>query len=181
MPVFPGSTITSEVLPDATKELEGPSPPKDAKPEDLARFRELQKWHDGVMEDYRIDPGRMNDPFMPIETVARPPEVDQTQLEAQRRKNLPMIQRLALNQFTLEAIIVANDPSNSTALVNSGGFGYLIRVGTKIGPNNGFVKEITPNKVIIEEAEVNYRGERNIRVTELSLNSIDAGVTDYIG
>jgi Tfp pilus assembly protein PilP len=175
---LPGGA-SDQPVPDVTKELQGPAPPPDAKPEDIARFQGLERWHAQIMADYNIDVSRTNDPFMPIETVARPPETDQSM--ANQRRNLPMIQRLALNQFTLEAIVVSDDPSKSTALVNSGGTGFLLHKGTKIGPNNGFVRDITPTKVIIEESEVNYRGERSTRITEFSLNTLDAEVTDFIG
>jgi type IV pilus assembly protein PilP len=167
------------VVPDVTQEFQGPAPPPDAKPEDIVRFQGLQRWHDELLATYNIDVNKTNDPFMPIETVARPPETDPN--VASQRRNLPMLQRLALNQFTLEAIVVSNDSSKSTALVNSGGTGFLIHKGTKIGPNNGFVRDITPTKVIIEESEVNYRGERSTRITEFSLNTLDAEVTDFIG
>jgi Tfp pilus assembly protein PilP len=112
---------------------------------------------------------------MPIETVMRPPTQDNNR---EPDKRLPMIQRLALNSFTLTAIVVHPNPNNSTALVDSGGVGYLIRKGSKIGPNNGVVREITDTKVVIEEPEVNYKGDRRARFTELNLNPIDSGLPD---
>ncbi|MDR2612421.1 MAG: pilus assembly protein PilP [Deltaproteobacteria bacterium] len=156
-------------------ELSAPKLPDD--PESIPVFKELTKWHDDVMVSYNVDVTRMNDPFMPIETVARPPESDNTKPDLSR---LPMIQRLALNQFTLSAIVEAPNPANNTALVDAGGKGYLIEKGTKIGPNDGVVREITSSKVIIEEPEVNYRGERSIRVTEMSLNVLESSV-DFDG
>jgi type IV pilus assembly protein PilP len=143
-------------------------------PDDPAKapvFAELEKWHADVLADFKVNLVTLHDPFMPIETVARPPERDQ-QSESDRRR-LPMIQRLALNQFTLSAIIVAANPSDNTALVDSGGVGYLIRKGTKIGPNNGIVKEITDTKVIIEEPDVSYSGGETARITEFKLNILD--------
>jgi Tfp pilus assembly protein PilP len=158
-------------------ELEGPSIPEDADADTIERFMKLEKWHKEVLSSYAVDVSRMDDPFMPIETVARPPETDTSR---QASRNLPMIQRLALNQFTLEAIIESPIPGSTTALVVSGGVGYILHEGTKIGPNNGTVRQITSSKVIIEEPEVNYRGERTSRITEFSLNPLE-GIEDILG
>ncbi|MDR1086533.1 MAG: pilus assembly protein PilP [Deltaproteobacteria bacterium] len=128
---------------------------------------ELQSWHDSVINTYSFRAGSMSDPFMPIETVARPRI--ETPSSAQEVK--PMIQQLALNQFTLTAIIVGNSPESSMALVDSGGKGYIVYKGTLIGNNNGFVKEITPTKVIIEEPENSLRSRGGSRITEFRLNT----------
>jgi type IV pilus assembly protein PilP len=136
---------------------------------------EMEKWHEKLLASYQVNLTGIPDPFMPIETVMRPPT---TETKREPDKRLPMIQRLALNSFTLTAIVVHPNPNNSTALVDSGGVGYLIRKGTKIGPNNGVVKEITDNKVVIEEPEVNYKGDKRMRFTELKLNPIDTGLPE---
>jgi Tfp pilus assembly protein PilP len=80
-----------------------------------------------------------------------------------------MIQRLSLNQFVLRAIVLSNDPNATSALVDGSGRGFILHRGTLIGPNNGYVKDITASRVIIEEPEVNYRGETQFRETILSL------------
>jgi hypothetical protein len=48
-------------------------------------------------------------------------------------------------------VVEAPDPADNTALVYSGGVGYLIKKGTRIGPRRGYVREITPNGVVIAE------------------------------
>jgi type IV pilus assembly protein PilP len=152
-------------------ELSSPRPPED--PTAIPVYNELERFHREVLAAYLVNVTTMPDPFMPIETVARPPEAERQQVDTRR---LPMIQRLALNQFTLTAIIEAPTPANNTALVDSGGIGYLIRRGTKIGPNNGFVREITSTKVVIEEPETNYRGDRSTRLIEMSLNTLESSI-----
>jgi type IV pilus assembly protein PilP len=49
------------------------------------------------------------------------------------------------------------------------GKGYLIRVGTVIGPNKGVVKKITQSTMIVEEKFKNFSGgtERKEIVIEL--------------
>jgi type IV pilus assembly protein PilP len=139
-------------------------------------YNEMQRWHKALLAGYVVNLTRMADPFMPIETVMRPPTQENNDAEA--RKRLPMIERLALNSFTLTAIVVSPSPNNSTALVDSGGVGYLIRKGTKIGPNNGFVREITDTKVVIEEPSTGAYSGGGPRLTELRLNPMDSGLPD---
>ena len=86
---------------------------------------------------------------------------------------------MALSQFTLSAIIVASDPRENSANVDSGGRGFIIKKGTLIGPNDGYVKEITENTVVIEEPEVNFRGETSYKETVLRLNQFDTESVGY--
>jgi type IV pilus assembly protein PilP len=158
----------------ADQPVEEPTPQT---PEEMAlqearneAYGKLQEWHNSIMSGYVFNTGMMADPFMPIESVARPPEAPQREEDIKKK---PMLQRLALNQFVLSAIIVANDPSETSALVDSGGRGYILKRGTLIGPNNGYVKEIGQDRVVIEEPEVNYLGETRMRETVLRLDQLD--------
>ncbi|MDR0548387.1 MAG: pilus assembly protein PilP [Deltaproteobacteria bacterium] len=133
---------------------------------------ELDAWRASVNQDYVFNAGDMIDPFMPIESVAKPADPAK---QAEDRTSKPMIQQLALNQFTLSAIIVGANPDDNIALVDSGGKGYIVRKGILIGNNNGFVREITPNKVVIEEPDMSYRARNSQaapRITEFRLNSL---------
>ncbi|MDR2142681.1 MAG: pilus assembly protein PilP [Deltaproteobacteria bacterium] len=130
---------------------------------------DLAGWRDSVEQGYEFKAGSFSDPFMPIESVARPPS--KTKGTEQENEVKPIIQQLALNQFTLTAIVIKADRRQSIAMVDSGGKGYMIHEGTLIGNNNGFVREITPDKVIIEEPDT-FRAAGNPRVTEFRLNSI---------
>jgi type IV pilus assembly protein PilP len=127
---------------------------------------ELRASNQAALSDYSFQAGSMHDPFMPIETVARPPASDPKSTEVK-----PVLQQMALSQFTLTAIVLKDDPSQSMAMVDSGGKGYIIYLGTLIGNNNGVVKEITTNKVIIEEPEPSYRTGGAARRTELRLTT----------
>jgi type IV pilus assembly protein PilP len=133
-----------------------------------AVFGELESWRQSIANTYGFNAVGVADPFMPVESVARPP--DKAKAASQEAK--PMIQQLALNQFSLSAIIVAENPSNNKALVDSGGKGYIITIGTLIGNNNGKVREITPTKVIIEEPESTYRASGKPRITEFRLSTV---------
>jgi len=80
----------------------------------------------------------------------------------------PPLERHNLYEFKLAGVIWQGFGYN--ALVEGpDGKGYLIRVGTVIGPNKGVVKKITQSTMIVEEKFKNFSGgtERKEIVIEL--------------
>jgi type II secretory pathway component PulC len=59
-----------------------------------------------------------------------------------------VLQRFPLDNFSLSAIVVANNPDNNIAMLEYGGVGYTVRKGSRV--QGGVVKEITPTSIIIE-------------------------------
>jgi Tfp pilus assembly protein PilP len=53
---------------------------------------------------------------------------------------------------------------------DSVGLGYIIKVGTPIGTNEGKVKAIKPNEVIVEEAYVDLFGAKKKRDVSMKLS-----------
>ncbi len=81
---------------------------------------------------------------------------------------LPPLERYGIFEFKLTGIIWQGFGYN--ALVEGpDGKGYVVRVGTIMGPNRGVVKKITQEKIIIEEKFKNFSGgtERKEIVIEL--------------
>jgi Tfp pilus assembly protein PilP len=132
-------------------------------------FGRLDEWHSSVMANYVFNATITADPFMPIDSARAPT----TAVAEDPNLKKPMIQKLSLSQFSLNAIIVAADPNDASAVVDSGGRGFIIKRGTMIGPNNGYVSEITDTKVGISEPEVNYQGETTFKETVFSLEQPD--------
>jgi Tfp pilus assembly protein PilP len=90
--------------------------------------------------------------------------------EAQALK--PEIRTIAINDLTLVAVIVPDDQKDAKsrlAMVDYNGHDYEIKEGTKIGKNNGYVKEIATTYVIIEEESLNNQGEKIAQEVRLSL------------
>jgi hypothetical protein len=61
------------------------------------------------------------------------------------------LEKHPLQDLSLSAIVVKNDPQNNIALLEVGGIGYSVQKGSKVGSNNGVVREITETDVIIDE------------------------------
>ena len=170
-PIPPSLSILPQREPDPE-----PTTPEEAAALEVKNkiFGKLGEWHSSVMQNYVFNTGLMSDPFMPIESVARPQDTRLlAEQDEERKRRLPLLQRLTLNQFTLSAIVVSADPGATSALLDSGGRSFIVHRGTLIGPNGGYVKEITPNRVIVVEPQVNYRGESQLAETVFRMNVLE--------
>ena len=114
------------------------------------------------------DPKGRFDPFEPL--FKEKPEQEAVTHKRKGKKRVPQtpLERVALSQLKLTAIIRA--PSGNRALVEDGtGKGYVISKGTYVGLNSGRVIEIDKDRVIIEEEIENVLGELTIQNSELKL------------
>jgi Tfp pilus assembly protein PilP len=100
------------------------------------------------------------DPFRPMtlrSKVARP-----------TRENLSPLERNELSQLKLVAIIW--DIKEPRAMVEDGaGLGYVVKVGTPIGSNDGKVKAIHRNEVVVEEFAFDDYGASKKRDVSIKL------------
>lgn len=90
------------------------------------------------------DPTGKRDPFRPYVTAA-------ALAEQRTRQHLTPLQQVELTQIRLVAIAWGIG-SNYAMVEDPGGTGYVLRVGTKVGPNGGRVARITPEAVYVEES-----------------------------
>lgn len=91
-----------------------------------------------------FDPSGRRDPFRPFVTSA--------ELAARRAKDdLSPLQKLELSQLRLVAIVWGTR-QNHAMVEDSAGVGYVLRVGTRVGPNGGRVARIAPDAVYVEES-----------------------------
>ena len=102
------------------------------------------------------------DPFRPAtlrkKVVARP------------RENLSPLERFELNQLKIVGIIW--DMNEPRAMVEDGtGLGYTIKLGAPIGANDGVVKAIHRNEIIVEEYYQDVYGARKKREVSMKLST----------
>lgn len=100
------------------------------------------------------------DPFRPFTLNVRSPRGN--------RVNLSPLERYELGQLKLVGV-VWNIKEPNAVVEDSGGLGYVVKVGTPIGSNEGKVKAIQPEKIVIEEIEIDVFGakkkiERSMRL-----------------
>lgn len=100
------------------------------------------------------------DPFRPLSLK---PKVSQ-----RARENLSPLERYELGQLKLVAIVW--DIKEPKAMVEDGtSLGYIVKIGTLIGPNEGKVKAIKPTEVIIEERFTDFYGARKSQEVSMKL------------
>jgi len=98
---------------------------------------------------YHYDPMGKIDPFVPLVR-----EVEGMDAQVLEEGPLTPLQRYALAELKLVAVIVAGD--GSKAMVEDGkGDGYILSKGTLVGNKHGQVTEIKQNEVVITEKEIN--------------------------
>jgi len=152
----------------AVKAVPEPSGAAKAKPGDAATDTKSSKAPpdssasaQGGGAEPRVGPGVKRDPFRPFTLNVRP--------TARRRENLAPLERFELGQLKLVAIIW--DIKEPKAMVeDSLGLGYVVRVGTPIGVNDGKVKTIKPNGVLVEEFFVDMYGAKKRHDVEMRLS-----------
>jgi len=102
-------------------------------------------------ESARYAPAGKRDPFRSLALKAK--------VSPRQRENLSPLERYELGQLKLVGIVW--DVQEPKAVVEDGaGLGYIVKVGTPIGPNNGKITAIKPTEVVIEEIYIDFYGAR---------------------
>lgn len=114
---------------------------------------------------YAYAPAGRRDPFMPI--------IVKEEKKALAGTKAPL-ERFPVNEFKL-AGIVWGGLGYHAMLEGPDGKGYFIRVGTKIGPNQGVVKKITQTTMIIEEKYKDPTGEMKRKEITIELRKKQEG------
>jgi type IV pilus assembly protein PilP len=114
--------------------------------------------------DIPYDATGRRDPF-------RPPRAPAPHAAAEARTPL---QRYEITQLRLVAVIY--DTKEPRAVVEDDqGLGYIVRVGTPIGPNGGQVRGIEKGRVLITEDSVDYYGEHRENQVTMELRTTERG------
>jgi len=102
------------------------------------------------------------DPFRPFTLNARGSS-------ARRRENLSPLERYELGQLKLVGVIW--DVKEPNAMVeDAGGLGYRVKVGTPIGSNEGKVKSILQDGIVVEESQIDLYGAKTKREVKIRLS-----------
>lgn len=102
------------------------------------------------------------DPFQPFSLKAKP---------NQRLKgSLSPLELYEIGQLKVVGIIW--DIKEPRAMVeDSAGLGYIVKVGTPIGPNAGKVKVIKPSEIVVEEHYVDFYGVKKDQQISMKLSA----------
>jgi Tfp pilus assembly protein PilP len=109
---------------------------------------------------YSYNPEGRRDPFSSILQIG------------QRKKGnlLPPLQRVELSQLQLIGIVWGGF-GYSAMLQSSDGKGYTVQAGTLVGSKKGFVKEINPKTLVVQETFTDVFGDKKTRDFVFQLHS----------
>jgi type IV pilus assembly protein PilP len=113
--------------------------------------------------DLPFDPAGRRDPF-------RPPRFS----VGTRSGPASPLQRYEIGQLRLVAIIY-NTRDPRAVVEDDEGLGYIVKVGTPIGPNGGQVASIEQGKMVVEEETVDYYGDSHPSNVVMELRTADRG------
>lgn len=100
------------------------------------------------------------DPFRPLSLKPK--------VAARARENLSPLERYEIGQLKLVAVVW--DIKEPKAMVeDAAGLGYIVKIGTLVGPNEGKVKAIKPGEVVIEESFVDFYGAKKSQEISMKL------------
>ncbi len=115
------------------------------------------------VDKYSYDATGKPDPFVPLITEIQPKKQG---VKVKRKRALTPLQRYDLKELKLVAIISTG--KNATALLEDPAkYGYIVRDGMNVGKNDGVIKKITENGLIIEEKVYDSRGKLETRISTL--------------
>ena len=102
------------------------------------------------------------DPFRPI--------TSKTNSASRPRENLSPLERVELGQLKVVGIVW--DIKEPRAMVeDSAGLGYVVKVGTPIGSNEGKIKAIHRSEVVVEESYSDFYGAKKKRDVSMRLST----------
>jgi type IV pilus assembly protein PilP len=110
-----------------------------------------------MTDGYSYDPQSRRDPFLSMVKLLK---------AEQTRGELPPLQRVELSEVKLIGII--SDASGYYGLVQTpDGKGYTVRVGTLMGMNNGTIKSIAEQRLVVAEPALDVTGKLTTREVEI--------------
>ena len=108
-------------------------------------------------DGYSYDPQGRRDPFQSMAKLLK---------LSQSRAELPPLQRLELSDVKLIGIV--SDASGYYGLIQTpDGKGYTVRVGTLMGTNNGTIKSIAEQRIVVAEPTIDITGKMTSRDIEI--------------
>jgi|GEM_PF-796306 len=110
-----------------------------------------------ITDGYSYDPQGRRDPFQSMAKLLK---------LSQSRAELPPLQRLELSDVKLIGIV--SDASGYYGLIQTpDGKGYTVRVGTLMGTNNGTIKLIAEQRIVVAEPTIDITGKMTSRDIEI--------------
>ncbi len=123
---------------------------------------EIPAKKDGKPEAPKFSSAGLRDPFRPTNL--------RRNMNAGARENLSPLERYELGQLKVVGIVW--DLNQPKAMVeDTAGLGYIVKVGTPIGSNEGKVKAIHRNEIVVQEYQVDFYGRKSQRDVSMKFSA----------
>ena len=121
-------------------------------------------------EAYSYSSAGKPDPFRPLLADSS----IKTKAPAHKRNTafLTPLQKYELIDLKLVAVVVL-DGDPTAMLEDPTGYGYVIRKGVLVGPNDGVVERVTPTGLIIKEKIYNSVGEFESKISTITIQHVE--------
>jgi type IV pilus assembly protein PilP len=144
-------------------EQEKQAPAKEAK---LQKAQKEEPKKEPVQVAYHYDATGKTDPFRPL--VIEEPKSGGKRM-ARKVGSIPPLERYDLDQLKLVGVITNVKPPRAL-IEDVTGDGYIVTPGTIVGRNEGVIKEISENEIIVEEKTLDVSGKLNKKKSILKLH-----------
>jgi type IV pilus assembly protein PilP len=153
--------------PSSPPPRKGKSPALESRKVEPMKVAEKKESEKKEEAEYTYDPTGKPDPFKSFIRIT-------AAKEHSRRVPLTPLQKYEISQLNLVAIIATSE-GNIALVEDATGKGYLLRKGTPIGRNDGKVKSILRDKVIIEEVYEDISEPKKMNEISLFLHQVEEG------
>jgi len=156
---------TKVAISPARQKPETPTPAKEAaRPAVEAKAAESS-----TAASYILNLQGKPNPFQPLvidktEASASQKKLEQAARAEDKEPGTPL-EKMDLNSLKLVAV-VWNIPNPRAMVEDSGGKGYILTVGTRIGRNRGQITQITPSGIVVSEK---YEADGKLKTREIPL------------
>ena len=149
---------------------------------DAAAAKLKQTFGAGAMPGAKADPVDLDVPQKAAEIPARAPALKEvgrdpfrpmtlrSKVASRQRENLSPLERFELGQLKIVGIVW--DIKEPRAMIeDTAGLGYVVKIGTPIGSNDGKVKTIHRDQIVIEENYTDAYGGQKKRDVRMRLST----------
>lgn len=122
-------------------------------------------------EPYSYTSAGKTDPFVPLiaDILAKSKA---SASNSRDQEYLTPLQKYELKDLKLVAVVVS-DNEFTAMLEDPTGYGYFVRKGMLVGPNDGVVERVIPDGLIIKEKFYNSLGEVEPKISTLTIDHVE--------
>jgi len=121
-------------------------------------------------EEYSYTSAGKPDPFRPL--LADISLKIKAAVNDRDKAFLTPLQKYELSDLKLVAVVVL-DGEPTAMLEDPTGYGYVVRKGVLVGPNDGVVERVTPTGMIIKEKIYNSVGEIESKISTITIQHVE--------